>query len=138
MNNSISNILLWLAVIPSIIWGFIVGVTISSLFFFIQRLFIWANTDGLLYLIQHFLLAPTAGAILGVYWWIKVAPKNSKIITIIIGILVISIYILDWITAISYNIPYLWWKIIWDICSIIWIYHITSQFYKKWKNFYLF
>ena len=138
MNNKTKNALLWLAVIPSIIWWFIVAGIISSIFFLIQRLFIWASTDSIIYLIQSFLLTPTAGAILGTYWWNKIAPKSSKIITIIIWVLIVSIYILDWITAISYNIPYVWWKIIWDICSIIWIYYITSKFYKKWKDFYLF
>jgi hypothetical protein len=137
-NSQLKNIARWIAVVPVAVAGIFVGTIAMNIFFFIQRWFLGASSEGGWAQITFFMVAPAAGAALAVYWGAIVAPKARKVVSMIIGALVVILNTVNVIMAFAFGNPDAWWTIASGVASVIAAGFIVYQFFTEGDDFRLF
>lgn len=130
-NQRLKNIARWIAVIPAALAGILVGTIAINIFSLIQRWWLGASGDGAWASFTIFIFAPAVGAALAVYWGVTVAPKAKKVVSMIIGALVIILHTVNVVMAFSFQNPDAWWMFVGGIASIIAAGYVVYYFFTK-------
>ena len=135
MKIRVNELARWIAVIPAAIAGLIVGVIFVQIITKFQIWWLGAELESGWAQTSVFIIAPAAGAALSVYWGSVVAPKARKVVSIIVGLGIITLNIGNTYGAFIYENPDFWWILGSGAASFIVVALVIHGFLEKGDDY---
>ncbi len=143
MNQKLKDIGRWSLVLPSFIFGWILGLVIVAPFIFFELLmqlgynttFDSVGLSGLYYSVIYFIVSPLISGGLAIYCGAQVAPhhRNTTAVFLFALLLLLSIYIFTvYDPTIKYNI---WWSLGSCVSKIVAGGYVMYQYLKRGGQF---
>ena len=130
------NILRWIAVIPSMIGGLVLGAIAINILSSIQRWFMGAGAESGWAQLTFWFFSSLAGGALAIYWGTKVAPSHRKIVALILGVLIVIFSVIAFLLARVYSADEGWfWPLISSVAMVIGAGYMVYQIQENKEEF---
>jgi LytS/YehU family sensor histidine kinase len=138
MSVKIKNILRWLAVIPSFVGGLLLGPLMVNIFFWISNWMVGLSNESGYAQITYWIISSIFGGLLSIYWGVKTAPSNRKVVAIILEILVVIIAVLAFLGGLYTKENGVIWPLLSALALIGGSSYSLYQYYEDGENYKLF
>lgn len=125
----------WVAVLPTAAVGLFLGSIFSNIFFTIQGWFLGIEPDSGFGKINFWIISSAIGSGACVYFGSKVAPSHRKIVSMVLGVLIVSFYAIGLFSSIFTAEDQIVWKTLSAVAAIFTAGVVVYNFFEQGDDF---